>query len=166
MTKSGQLVGAGAVLACIGAFGIWLAMGEHAHHHHVDEIPDDSASAPLRGTDWNGPITLSSTPAPTADPPAATPAPVPVPSGMPSEGVTPPPLDAIPQPTIAPPLDDQVASSQRARALEMLQNRIASLTKEADDLAAQGQNDQANAIRVRVERMKARVAALQDGGTQ
>ncbi len=164
MTRTQQTLAAGAALAAIAAFGIYLAQTERSHrHHHVDGLPEDSDSdsAPMHGTDWNGPVGM-----PTSTDNAGAPQPIAVPgdSGKPSSGVVPPPLSAIPQPTIAPPLDDDVATAQRARAIQMLQNKLISLQHEADADDKRGATEEANATRVRIARMTARLAQLQDGG--
>ena len=164
MTKNGQTIAAGGALAAIAAFGIYLALGERSHHHHhrsddVPGLPDDSASAPMHGTDWNGPIGL-----PASSDSAGLPPPAASDSATPPNGIVPPPLSAIPQPTIAPPLDDTMASGQKRRAIEMMQNRLISLQKEADDEERRGATDEAAATRVRIARMQSRLAELQDGG--
>lgn len=163
VTRTGQTLAAALALAAIGAFGIYLALGEKSHRHHQEDAPDESDSAPMRGTDWNGPVGM-----PTSTDSAGAPQSMPVPSsaGMPPSGVVPPPLSAIPQPTIAPPLDENVTNAQRARAIQMIQNRLISLQKEADDADQRGATDEANATRVRIARMTARLAQLQDGGAQ
>lgn len=155
------MLAAGAALAAIGAFGIYLALGEKSHRHHHTDEPEDSASAPMRGTDWNGPVGI-----PTSEGSAGTPQPIASdPNGMPSIGIVPPPLSAIPQPTIAPPLDEAVSGAQQQRAIAMLRARVISLQHEADDEDKRGATDEAAATRVRIARMTARIAALQDGGT-
>ena len=160
MTKSHQMLAAGAALAAIAALGIYLALGEKSHrHHHLEDVPDDSASSPMHGTDWNGPVGL-----PTSQDGAGAPQPVASDTAMSSGGVVPPPLDAIPQPTIAPPLDDAVTTAQKRRAIQMIQNRLISLQKEAADEDRRGATEDANATRVRITRMQARLADLQDGG--
>ncbi len=169
MSPSRQLLLASAAIGAIGIFGVTLAMREHSHRHRppVEGLPDDEeTSAPLRGTDWNGPVGLpdsTETAAPTATeaPPVATA------SGphMPTMSDPVPPLSAIPQPTIAPPLDEAMASGQRARAIEMMQQHVGVLEKEAAAADAKGDGTEAAAIRVRIERMKGRIAAEQDAGT-
>lgn len=154
------MLAAGAALAAIAALGIYLALGEKSHrHHHLEDLPDDSASSPMHGTDWNGPVGL-----PNSQNSTGIPAPTASDAATPSGAVVPPPLDAIPQPTIAPPLDDNLASAQKRRAVEMIQNRLISLQKEAADEDRRGATDEANATRVRIARMQARLAELQDGG--
>ncbi|MGH7283247.1 MAG: hypothetical protein ACRELY_17105 [Polyangiaceae bacterium] len=158
------MIAAGLALAAIAAFGIYLALGEKSHrHHHDDGLPEESDSAPMRGTDWNGPVGM-----PTSQESAGLPQPIATASdtSAPSGGVVPPPLSAIPQPTIAPPLDENVTTVQRARAIQMVQNRLISLQKEADAADQRGATDEAAQTRVRIARMTARLAELQDGGAQ
>lgn len=168
MTSTRQLLLASAAIAAIGVLGITLAMREHSHRHHapVEGLPDEDTSAPLRGTDWNGPVGLPE-PTETAAPTATEPSPEPTASGphMPTMNDPVPPLSAIPAPTIAPPLDETLASSQRARAIEMMQQHVDLLEKEAAAAEAKGDTAEAAATRVRIERMKGRIAAEQDAGT-
>lgn len=160
MTKSHQLLAASGALAAIAALGIFLALGEKSHrHHHLEDVPDDSASSPMHGTDWNGPVGL-----PTSQDAAGVPQAIASDTPTSSSGVEPPPLDAIPQPTIAPPLDDALTTAQKRRAIEMIQNRLISLQKEAADEDRRGATDEANTTRVRIARMQARLADLKDGG--
>jgi hypothetical protein len=128
---------------------------------HVD-LPVDTSSpadSSMRGTDWKGPL-----------PTAASSGDIPVPpliassSASPYSSTNPPPLSAIPAPIVPLPLDENVSTQQRARDIQMLTDQITRLDQVAAAADAKGDTATAAATRVRADRVRARVAALQDGG--
>ena len=167
MSPSRQLLVASGAIAAIAIFGVSLALREHSHRHRrppVEGLPSEDDTAPLRGTDWNGPVTPPNgvdNPLPVATDPASSSSAFHMPT--PNDPV--PPMSAIPAPTIAPPLDPGMESGQKARAIEMMQQHVALLEKEAAAADKNGDADGAAAIRVRIERLKGRISTEQDGGT-
>lgn len=146
----------------LGIYGV--ARGPLSPKTHVD-IPDESASAPLRGTDWNGPLAIasnSSAPAiPIDDTPSANATSA---LSLPASSANPPPLSAIAAPLVPLPLDEAMSEKQRARGLEMLTDRLTLLDREAAAADARGEPKTATEIRVRMDRLRARISTLQDGG--
>ncbi|MEO8874489.1 MAG: hypothetical protein ABI461_02790 [Polyangiaceae bacterium] len=156
------LFGGGFAVVSLGIF--MLVRGPLSPKDYVDAPPLDSALVSLPETNWNSPLTLpSSSGAPilpaTIAPPSDT---APTASGMPTPSSAPPPLSMIPAPIVPLPLDETISEKQRARALEMLGDRLTILDKEAAAADARGDTSGASAIRVREDRMRARIATLTD----
>ena len=145
------------------AIGLFLA----THHSpfspkdHVD-LPDDTSSpsdSPLRGTDWKGPLPIAAASGDIPIPPTAASS-----STAPYSSTNPPPLSAIPAPIVPLPMDENISAKQRARDIEMLTDQISRLDQAAAAADAKGDTSTATTTRVRADRMRARVASLQDGG--
>jgi hypothetical protein len=128
---------------------------------HVD-LPDDTSSpadSAMHGTDWKGPLPMAAASGDIPVPPVIASS-----SVSPYSSTNPPPLSAIPAPIVPLPLDENVSTQQRARDIEMLNDQITRLDQVASAAEAKGDNATATSTRVRADRMRARVAALQDGG--
>ena len=145
--------------------GFFLATHHSAFSpkEHVD-LPDDTSSpadSTLRGTDWKGPLPIAAASGDIPIPPTA-----PSSSAAPYSSTNPPPLSAIPAPIVPLPMDENVSAQQRARDIQMLTDQIARLDQVAAAADAKGDTTTADTTRVRADRVRARVAALQDGGAQ